>query len=341
MKPQSSRLLELDALRGIAALAVVFDHITLNRPQGKDFWVYGLTGVDLFFMISGFVIFMSLEHIKNAKEFIIRRVTRLYPAYWVCLSITTLLLIAFNVEDLGRISLIRYLGNVTMFQMYLGQPHIDPAYWTLTVELCFYLIMLAIYKLGKTEKIENLGFFGLIILFAYSSYLKWHAPSELHLTALHSGLSIIYCFPLFFSGVIYYRMLMRKPTLKHYFLLIFCLITKWNFGIIDYRLYLINPHIYYFILIFFNLVFLLFINGKLKFLVNPASLFFGRISYPLYLINSVVSILILMPWLTKYMNFWLSAFITLAILVSFAYIITAFVEKPMQQSVRKRLIKVD
>ncbi len=341
MKLQSSRLSELDALRGIAALAVVFDHITLDRPQGKNFWVYGLTGVDLFFMISGFVIFMSLEHTKNAKDFVIRRITRLYPAYWVCLSITSLLLITLHIQELGDISLIRYLGNFTMFQMYLGQPHIDPAYWTLTIELCFYLLMLAVYKRGKLEKIENFGFFILIILFAYTIYLKWHAPSALHLNALHAGLGIIYCFPLFFSGIIYYRMLTQKPTIKHYFLLIFCWVTKCNFGVIDNRLYLINPHVYYLILVFFNLVFLMLINKKLNIIVNPVSLFFGQISYPLYLINSVVSVLILMPLLIKYMSFWPSAFITLIILVIFAYVITAFVERPIQQYARKRLIKVD
>lgn len=56
---QSNRYTELDALRGIAALMVVFFHFTMDRPQGQMGFKLGVTGVDLFFIISGFVIFMS------------------------------------------------------------------------------------------------------------------------------------------------------------------------------------------------------------------------------------------------------------------------------------------
>ena len=88
---------ELDLLRFIAALAVVFFHYTfLNAvrfnqiptyPILGDFSKYGYMGVELFFMISGFVILMTTIN-KSPVDFVISRVSRLYPAFWIALSLT-------------------------------------------------------------------------------------------------------------------------------------------------------------------------------------------------------------------------------------------------------------
>lgn len=67
-KTQLSRYEELDALRGIAALMVVLFHFTMYRQETKFGFKLGTTGVDLFFLISGFVIIMSLIKIKNSKD---------------------------------------------------------------------------------------------------------------------------------------------------------------------------------------------------------------------------------------------------------------------------------
>ena len=68
------RYQELDALRGIAALFVVFFHFTMGREGLNTFFKLGTTGVDLFFIISGFVIFMSLQKISKGRDFVINRV---------------------------------------------------------------------------------------------------------------------------------------------------------------------------------------------------------------------------------------------------------------------------
>ena len=67
------RLLELDALRGIAALMVVLFHFTMDRPEMNLGFKYGVTGVDFFFIISGFVIFLTLSNTKNWKDFVQKR----------------------------------------------------------------------------------------------------------------------------------------------------------------------------------------------------------------------------------------------------------------------------
>ena len=70
------RYKELDALRGFAALFVVFFHYTTHTAYASSFLELGVTGVDLFFIISGFVIFMSIGQVSSAREFIINRFAR-------------------------------------------------------------------------------------------------------------------------------------------------------------------------------------------------------------------------------------------------------------------------
>ena len=89
---KSKRFHELDALRGIAALMVVFFHFTIGRAEAKLGFKLGTTGVDLFFIISGFVIFMSLSKVKSSLDFVINRVSRLYPTYWVSVTFTFILI---------------------------------------------------------------------------------------------------------------------------------------------------------------------------------------------------------------------------------------------------------
>ena len=78
-KTAESRLAELDTLRGIAAIMVLLLHFGIFK--------YGGAGVDLFFIISGFVIFMSIERSRNLKAFWRSRFVRLYPSYWLSIAI--------------------------------------------------------------------------------------------------------------------------------------------------------------------------------------------------------------------------------------------------------------
>ena len=87
---------ELDGLRGVAALAVVFYHYTtrFSIKFNSDIisnvinFKYGHYGVQLFFVISGFVIFMSIEKVKSPFEFLYKRFVRLYPTFWMSLFLT-------------------------------------------------------------------------------------------------------------------------------------------------------------------------------------------------------------------------------------------------------------
>jgi len=134
--------LRLDALRGIAAMMVVLYHFTMGRHEAELGFKFGLTGVDAFFMISGFVIFMSISSVKRGIDFAINRFCRLFPTYWAAVTFTFLLLSIISVHKIGCFepsSLLTYAVNLTMFQSYLKIPDLDGPYWTLIIEVNFYL----------------------------------------------------------------------------------------------------------------------------------------------------------------------------------------------------------
>ena len=117
MQEKNNRILELDALRGIAALSVFFYHASIYYKESIyfSFFRFGLTGVDLFFLISGFVIFSSIQN-KTRIQFIKSRFLRLYPSYWLALTLTFILIVLkyFDKGILNLIPLNQYLVNFTL-----------------------------------------------------------------------------------------------------------------------------------------------------------------------------------------------------------------------------------
>ena len=147
------RVLELDSLRGIAALMVLFFHLTVLSPEGNFKFSIGCTAVDLFFLISGFVIFNSIK--KSNLEFIINRISRLYPTYWISVTFTFILFCIYETKKRNwiiHIDFKKYIANMTMCQKYFYINNIDESYWTLIVELTFYL-SISIFIYFKTYKL--------------------------------------------------------------------------------------------------------------------------------------------------------------------------------------------
>lgn len=142
--PAGARLGALDGLRGIGALVVMVVHYVYRGPSlypeigaSADWTRFGGYGIGFFFMVSGFVILMSLQR-STVKRFALGRFIRLYPAYWVCLILTFTVLAVFGLP--GRdVTVGQFLVNLTMLQSYVGVPPVDAAYWTLGVELAFYV----------------------------------------------------------------------------------------------------------------------------------------------------------------------------------------------------------
>jgi len=198
------RLSELDALRGLGALLVVNFHYATRFHElfpGARHVPFHLFGgnyrVLLFFAISGFAIFFSMNKVRAAADFIVNRAVRLLPAYWVALMLT------LTVEHLGHmtslyIAPMAALANLTMLEQFFFLPPVDGAYWTLTVEIAFYVCMLGLWLVFRLRNIERLilGWLLLKLLFA----LAWPDMPERLVMLL-----ILRYVPFFAIGMVSYR----------------------------------------------------------------------------------------------------------------------------------------
>ena len=157
--PPASRLGWLDALRGFAALFVVFDHLSYDVLQHVRADVYrvfdpGLYGVFVFFMVSGYIVPASLERKGSVRGFWVSRVFRLYPLYLVGLVVAVLLwkvhlgLIARTNYD-GKTAL---LTHALMLSNVLGTQNAIDVIWTLSYEMAFYLLVTALFVTGKHQR---------------------------------------------------------------------------------------------------------------------------------------------------------------------------------------------
>ncbi|WP_433083526.1 acyltransferase family protein [Dactylosporangium sp. CA-052675] len=165
VRPAHGRLYALDLLRFLAALAVVGFHVLVDfgsrghwgRPSEQVFghtvhhvFEYGWLGVECFFVISGFVICMSAWG-RGVSDFAVSRVTRLMPVYVFAVLLTSVALMAFPLRD-GRPRISDVLVNTTMLQQFFGIRDIDFPYWTLAVELRFYLLFAVLVYFGLTYR---------------------------------------------------------------------------------------------------------------------------------------------------------------------------------------------
>ena len=163
------KLLAIDVARFCAALAVMAYHYgsvapllakapvqlfdpTLSLPAAGARWTWcGWVGVQIFFVISGYVIALSAEG-AAAGTFLRRRVLRLVPAAWICSSLTAVVLLA-GTGFPPSIVLERW-GSAMLF-IPCTDP-IDGSYWTLGLETAFYLLC-ALALRGRAISVERLG----------------------------------------------------------------------------------------------------------------------------------------------------------------------------------------
>ena len=160
-KPQTgqSRLVEIDALRGVAAMAVVLFHLTTRYMELFSFkalpslsFPYGHYGVNLFFIISGFVIFMTLEKTARPMDFVVSRFSRLFPVYWAAIFVTFAVTHALGLPG-KLVGFGTAMGNMLMLHGLFRVPHVDGVYWTLEVELLFYCGMFFLFRIGRLSPI--------------------------------------------------------------------------------------------------------------------------------------------------------------------------------------------
>ena len=165
-KTRTGHLGMLDAMRFVAALAVLAFHYTARDSPGWDglppeslagvgqWAAYGRMGVPLFFVISGFVLLMSSWG-KDVQSFVASRIGRLFPAFWVAVTFSVVLVLFIWPENpayLGHeITTSEALLNYTMVNSAYSVADIDGPYWTLWYEARFYALIAVLILIGITR----------------------------------------------------------------------------------------------------------------------------------------------------------------------------------------------
>ncbi|MBR8007124.1 acyltransferase family protein [Burkholderia vietnamiensis] len=167
---QSKRLGGLQSLRGIAALAVVFQHVTFYvcSAKGIDYAPYlridfGQIGVQTFFVLSGFVMAGCMS---QGRAFLWHRALRIYPAFWLAILVTGALLInpVFGWHlDLRSIFLLPSSELNNSYRI---------PYWTLVYEVTFYVVTYAIVLTGGKRIATGVCITWLALIVAGSKYLE-------------------------------------------------------------------------------------------------------------------------------------------------------------------------
>ncbi|MFM7726718.1 MAG: acyltransferase family protein, partial [Flavobacteriales bacterium] len=283
--------------RGMAALGVVFFHFTLHHPSYETYFRFGTIGVDLFFMISGFVIFMSLQKADSIRTFITNRLSRLYPAYWMGVLFSfALITIHFHYSAKYAIDRpwLTLAGNLTMVQYYLGVHDLEGPYWTMIVELIFYVLMGLIFFLGQLKRIHIIGSLlctALILTAFFVDEIMW-------VKDIFIKVPLLYHFPLFYAGIVFYERFTHSLS-RNRFLTGLAISFAAQMALFPHTWrackHMSQPEYAVVLLLFFT-IFYLFIGGKLERISNPVTLFFGKISFPLYLTHQYLSINLLIPY---------------------------------------------
>jgi len=188
------RFVLVDALRGIAAVAVLFHHLLFNSELQVTLWKVlpfwfaefchrGAYGVQIFFVISGFVIAHSLRNVRlNPKAvgtFMLRRQLRLDPPYWTVLFLTVAsLFVERHVSWIAQKHIptwTDFLTNMFYVQNITGNFCIMGVSWTLCLEVQFYLVFILLLLAGKlltrTAQAAATVSFALVMLVAVISIL--------------------------------------------------------------------------------------------------------------------------------------------------------------------------
>jgi peptidoglycan/LPS O-acetylase OafA/YrhL len=321
----SVRISELDALRGLAAMAVVLYHYTCgiqrlttdDRIYYDGLWI-GQYGVHLFFAISGFVIFMTLERTRKGSDFFISRFSRLIPVYYfgICLTAMIIWLNGALQGFLRPTTWTETALNFTMMTPLLRVHPVDPSYWTLQIELLFYLIIYSIWTTNLLRQIER-------ILFIWVCFSILFAMGFVH--PLIGSILILEYMPLFAIGIIAYRSRQDawRPVL-HVPLLGGSLLAVQLRG---------DPHVML-AAIAVVLVMISLAHGRLIFLRHPVLLWLGAISYPLYIIHQYIGIIIIFRLDALGLARPLSVMLTIAMMLLLAEAIRRYVEQPALRVIR-------
>lgn len=341
-----TRFYELDFLRFGAALLVVFYHYTfrgyaadnlspLSFPHLAALFQYGYLGVDLFFLISGFVILMSALTKNNATDFVLSRIQRLYPAFWAGVTLTALTSVCIGGEKF-QVHLGQYLANLTMVSGYFGVKPVDDVYWSLLVELKFYFLIFLLLLLNGLGKMTyflgawagvtlGVSFCGAPAIVNFFLFPEWS--------------------PYFIAGALLYLIHREGPSLDKLGILfvVYALSLKsaclYRVGLAAHYHTPFSAVIIIGLISSFYLLLFCIAWGKTTWLRRKEALSLGALSYPLYLVHQKMGFMLFntsAAVINKYLL--LAGAVSLMLLI--AYGINNYVEQKVARPLKRVLAAV-
>ena len=341
------RIRYLDGLRGVAILMVLLYHAYVrwseiipfgDRFSGNPLFANGWLGVNLFFMISGYVIYMTLDKPQSPASFFVRRWLRLFPAMLVC-SIIIYSTAAFFFERPAGIPAIRdLLPGLTFidpiwWQKLIGPPQgqLEGAFWSLYVEVKFYLLAgLFYFFLGEKKMvwmlcILSLSYVALPFLSAFFPDAAWSVPRQIVFV-----LSARY-FGWFAAGTLFYLYVRDQRPYMLILAVVMGLISALSLPLAGWEMQASVAGI---------AVVLLFTASILSqrmqsWLANRFLLFLGFASYPLYLLheNMMVSLIAKTGNLAPWMPALLIPVLPMSIVITLGWLVARYAEPWTRKSI--------
>lgn len=348
--PHSDRIATLDYLRLLAALAVVAFHylfrgaagggfLAAGYPEAAPFAIYGYLGVNLFFLISGYVIAWSAEG-RDWRDFAVARFVRLYPGFLICMTVSFLVLAAVRPPWVA-VSVTQYAANLLMFAPALKQPFVDGVYWSIILELVFYgwvalALMTGVFQRLKLELVA-----GWLILSALNEYAFGSGALRL--------VFITEFAPLFAAGILLHHIQTRGRSAEAMVLLAASVVLSTSLmGVAQSWM---HEHYGHSIstgrLAIANLVIHGLVIGAIALRnavpASRAALALGGLTYPLYLLHQNIGY-VAIDFAAPHVGRWPAAILVAALMLVLSFAVWLWLETPARRtsaSLLKRLLRRD
>jgi peptidoglycan/LPS O-acetylase OafA/YrhL len=280
---------------------------------------YGGYGVEFFFLISGFVIYLTLERTSTTAEFAYKRFTRLYPAYWFCVVLTFTVVRAFGLPGL-EVSTAAAAVNLSMLNRFVSVPNVDGVYWSLAYELVFYFWIVVLFRLGWLGDLRRTLTICLAVSVAPALLERWLGDARIP-DLVKTVLLTKHC-TFFLTGMLLYRVRERGRF-------------EWRDGAVIaaalLSLVVTASGSYALASIVLVALFGLSLHRPPRFLLNRGVIFLGTISYPLYLVHQNVGYVVIRAGYRLGLGPDLSVLAALATAFAIASVVTLWIEQPARR----------
>jgi peptidoglycan/LPS O-acetylase OafA/YrhL len=345
-----NRIPIVDGFRSLAIISVILYHYFYRWNDsvypyfGSDLFHQGFKGVSFFFIISGFVIFYTLENTTNFVLFWKKRFVRLFPSMLIASILTFVFLRLFDFKNIFEDS--NHFRNLiisftflppNLFDWVLGTKnnfsYLNFSYWSLWPEIQFYVLSSVIFFLNKDNFRRNFIIFCFTMLFFYDLIFFLNLNQIKFIERFLNLFNLIIYLIFFLSGGLFYIIYSNKKSAKLYIGLLFILFIMLNFSMI--KINLISSSIMF--LLFFCFI---YYPRVLRFLESNIFINIGTSSYFLYLIHEYIGVV----WIRNIVPFFypysfIAPVLILLLIVGFSIFYSKQVESKIIFCLNKILFK--